>query len=170
MRYFYTRRNIFFGLIISLFVISFFAWYSYRNMKKVAADTQAVNKTLQSLRAMEAIMDDMQDIETGQRGYIISANKEFLEPYKLGLQKLDKDTNAIRELFSVYPERKEGLIYLLQLIREKVLFANNSIQIVDELGSVAAAQKLQSVRCTEVPDARRHPEEVRQIFIMYKFT
>lgn len=119
-------------------------------MKKVAADTQAVNKTLQSLRAMEAIMDDMQDIETGQRGYIISANKEFLEPYKLGLQKLDKDTNAIRELFSVYPERKEGLIYLLQLIREKVLFANNSIQIVDELGSVAAAQKLQSGKGREV--------------------
>lgn len=119
-------------------------------MKKAAADNQLVNKTLQSLRAMEAIMDDMQDIETGQRGYIISTNKEFLEPYNLGLQKLDKDTNAIRELFSVYPNRKQELIHLLQLVREKVLFANSSIQIIDKLGRDTATRILQSGKGMEL--------------------
>ena len=130
-------------------------------MEKAAADNQLVNKTLQSLRAMEAIMDDMQDIETGQRGYIISTNKEFLEPYNLGLQKLDKDTNAIRELFSVYPNRKQELIHLLQLVREKVLFANSSIQIIDKLGRDTATKILQSGKGMELMEKIR--ETILQI-------
>ena len=88
MKKHYTRRNIYIGLAISLAFISFFAVYSYRNMNKAVRETDIVNATLESLRALEDIKDDMQDVETGQRGYIISGNKVFLEPYFSALKEL----------------------------------------------------------------------------------
>lgn len=150
MRYFYTRRNIFFGLIISLLVISFFAWYSYRNMKRADEDSRKLDKVLLSLRAIEGIMDDMQDIETAQRGYIVSENITFLEPYTSGLQRLKKDTSAIRELLPVFPHHKESYLHLLQLVNEKVQFVNKSIATVDQFGRDSAFQLLRTGEGLEI--------------------
>ena len=131
MRYFYTRRIIYIALGISLLIISFFIWYSYHNMQKTAEDSATASKTLQSLRALEDVMDDMQDIETGQRGYIISGDDQFLMPYNSGLSKLAADTTAIKKLFTVYPYREKDLRQLLLLIREKIAFVNQSIESVE---------------------------------------
>ena len=91
MNRFYTRQRITIGVIISFTLVSFFAWYSYINMNKARKETLKVNSTLQSLKSLENLMDDMQDIETSSRGYLISGNKEFLEPYYRALTKLRTD-------------------------------------------------------------------------------
>ncbi len=77
MSQFYTRRNIITGLLILLAFISFLVLYGYNNISRVIREKRKVDATLQSLRALEDVMDDMQDIETGQRGYFISGNKEL---------------------------------------------------------------------------------------------
>lgn len=155
MRYFYTRRTIFIALGISLAIISFFVWYSYRNMQQASADSLIAAQTLQSLRALEDVMDDMQDIETGQRGYVISGNKEFLEPYHSGLLKLAKDTNAIRALFPIYPQREKNLRQLLQLVDTKIEFVKESVRSVNEYGRDSAYKRIQSGEGLEIMDRIR---------------
>ena len=115
----YTRRNIIVSLVISLTVVSFFVWYTYRNMKKAGYETRTVNMTLQSLRSLEDLMDHLQDIETGYRGYLISGEKQFLPPYNAALQNLEKDTLLIKTLYPLYPQRKVRLDELLKKVKAK---------------------------------------------------
>ena len=69
----YTRQSITIAVVITFVLVSFFAWYSYVNMKRARYETLQVNKTLQSLKVLENLMDDVQDIETANRGFLISA-------------------------------------------------------------------------------------------------
>lgn len=115
----YTRRNIIVSFVISLAVVSFFVWYTYRNMKKAGYETRMVNTTLQSLRSLEDLMDHLQDIETGYRGYLISGEKQFLPPYNAALQNLAKDTLLIKTFYSLYPRRKDKLDELLKKLTTK---------------------------------------------------
>ncbi len=144
MMKYYNRRNIFVGLSILLAFIIFFVLYSYRNMNKAVIESKTVNATLQSLQALEDLMDDMQDMETGQRGYIISGNKDFLDPYYLALNKLAKDTAAVKSLIRLYPDREEIFTQLMKLVRQKKEIAETNVKIVDTNGKDAANQKVQS--------------------------
>lgn len=159
MHYFHTHRNIFIGLGISLAIISFFIWYSYRNIENAAKDSQTVNNTLQSLQAIEDLMDDMQDIETGQRGYIISGDIQFLEPYYSALQKLENDTTAVKLLYNLYPHRENELRRLLKLVREKIIFVNESVESVSKYGRASVYQRIQSGKGLEIM------AEIRKIII-----
>lgn len=156
MSQFFTRRNITIGLAISLAFVSLFVWYSYRNINKASLETQKVNATLQSLRALEDVMDDMQDIETGQRGYIISGNREFLIPYQSALENLPKDTIAVKSLYSVYPKRKGIFEILLRLVRQKTELAEASVKAMGDHGQDSAHQRIQSGKGKVVMDSIRN--------------
>ncbi len=120
MRQFYTRRNIFISFIIIAGVVLFFIFFTYRNSREAILETRKVNESLQALRTLENLMDDMQDIETGQRGYVLSGNSNFLEPYEEAIKRLMKDTASIRSLFLFYPQRREIYERLLFYVRHKL--------------------------------------------------
>ena len=140
----YSRHNIIISLVISLAVVFFFVWYTYQNMTKARAENRIVNNRLESLKAMEDLMDDVQNIETGNRGYIISGDKKFLQSYYLGLQKLNKDTGLIKELYPLYPERVKGFSLLLQLVQRKADFSIGSVNSLGKLPEDSAFAQIQS--------------------------
>jgi PAS domain S-box-containing protein len=131
----YTRRNLLISLLLLLALFSFFILYSYQNIRKALKETQLMNVTLQSLRTMEAVMDEMQEIETGMRGYVISGNKEFLVSYQDAATKLQKDTQNIKVLFPLYPERVPKLQALLTLVNHKCRLAEEAIKRVEQHGT-----------------------------------
>lgn len=120
MNRFYTRQSLIAGVIISFTLVSFFAWYSYISMNKARKAALKVNATLLSLRSLENLMDDMQDIETSNRGYIISGNKEFLTSCYKAINKLNIDSAEVIRLNELYPERKDTINRLLSLVRRKI--------------------------------------------------
>lgn len=128
MRQIYTRRNITIILAISLALIGFFVWYTYRNMNRASADSKKVTKTLQVLKALEDIKDDMQNIETAQRGYVLSGQPQFLDPYFQTMQRVARDTAAVHDLYALYPSRHTVFDQLLYLVREKIKFVKGTIE------------------------------------------
>ncbi len=155
MNQLYTRRNILISLAISLALVSFFVWYTYRNMKKAELETRTVNERLQSLRAIEELMDDMQDIETGNRGYIISSDKLFLEPYYAALEDLKEDTVSLKKLYPLFPERKETLERLLRLVEQKAEFSKMSVEQLNKYNRDSAYKQVQSGRGYQIMDSIR---------------
>jgi len=96
MRRIYYTRNITLGLIISFVVITFFGWLGLVNLKMAKKETAIVDESLQSLRILEVILDDMQDIETATRGFVISGKEEFLAPYFVAIKRIANDTLDIK--------------------------------------------------------------------------
>ena len=116
----FTRRNIIIGILVTACIIIFLAYYTFLGFNKSMNQAQRENRSLRSLKALEGIMDDMQDIETGQRGYIISHDTLFLLPYKESLQKLQSDTSLLLQTIKEFPERTAGYRKLLNYVADKV--------------------------------------------------
>ena len=58
----------------------------------------AVNHSYEERLQMQTVFSLMQDAETGQRGYIITGQKRFLEPYTHALQALGLERRRLRAL------------------------------------------------------------------------
>ena len=125
----YTRRNLIASFIIIAGVVIVAVFITYRNISQAISQTRVVNSSLQSLRALEDLMDDMQNIESGQRGFLISRNTVFLEPFQAGLERLAKDTAAILNLYPLYPERVNTYRQLLDYVIQKKQFSDQSVNL-----------------------------------------
>ncbi len=155
MNRFYTRKNINIGAVVSLTIIIFFAWYAYLSMMQARKETRKVNESLLALRTLEDVMDDMQDIETGHRGYIISRNQQFLHPYHKGLEKLRTDTPKIKSLYSIYPHRTGIFDSLLGLINAKVALSGIAVGYMESNQYPRASGLVQTGKGRELMDSIR---------------
>src|SRR6476620_3618151 len=93
----------------SIMVIIFLLAAMYINMRKTAADTQHVQNTLNTLNYLQNILINVQAIEAGQRGYIISGNPGFLTEYNVALTRIDKDMATLAELPKKNPTTRKDV-------------------------------------------------------------
>ena len=50
---------------------------------------RAVSHSLEVITSVQAILSSLQDIETGSRGFILTGDASYLEPYERGLNQLE---------------------------------------------------------------------------------
>lgn len=151
----YTRQRITIAVVITFVLVSFFAWYSYINMKRAREETLQVNKTLESLKVLENLMDDVQDIETANRGFLISGNREFLAPYDSAINSLATDTTALLKLKGITEKRRDSLVELVRLTNRKLQLANRTENYVKQNQVDAALELVRSGAGREVMDSVR---------------
>jgi len=65
---------------------------------RLQASRALVRHTLLVLRQVESMMGHVGDAETGQRGYLLTNEDRYLQPYRNGLAEIARDTAALREL------------------------------------------------------------------------
>ncbi len=155
MNRFYTRQSITIAVVITFVLVSFFAWYSYVNMKRARYETSQVNKTLQSLKVLENLLDDVQDIETANRGFLISGNREFLVPYDRAIRNLTTDTTDILGLEGFSKQRMDSLHLLVRLTNKKLAIARETESLVSNNAVDSALSMVRSGKGKEVMDSIR---------------
>ena len=75
-----NRLTLGFGLVL-LFLLGN-AWVSLQSVQRVSHNNAAVARTHQVLAELQSVLSTMQDAETGQRGFVITGQETYLEPYK----------------------------------------------------------------------------------------
>jgi|GEM_PF-328183 len=162
MYQFFTRRNINISLAVFLLLLVIFGWSTFTNMNKARKETRTVNATLESLRALEDIMDDVQDMETGQRGYLISGNRDLLAPFSSALSRLGKDTVNVKDLFPLYPARVSKFRDLLLLVKRKALLTSGAVSELNEINREFLYKQVEGGRAKLVMDS------IRQIIFSFE--
>lgn len=76
-----------------LVVLGFFQWDAARWEKAVRTDVQT---STERARNVSDYLSALRDIETGQRGYILTADTGYLQPYEKGARELPDLTRKIR--------------------------------------------------------------------------
>jgi len=61
---------------------------------------RAVHTAWETRLATEQVVSLLQDAETGQRGYILTGQREFLQPYEAAIRRLDGDLRALSVRFA----------------------------------------------------------------------
>lgn len=96
----------------------------------------------QVIDQINVLLSDMQDAETGQRGFIITNDKSFLEPYNWSVKKADVDLAQLRQLTQTNVSQQQRLNEFEPLMRNKLSHMAGTIALRDEQGLQAAAKRV----------------------------
>ena len=87
------RDRAFLFALTALALILVLAYWDWRQFQIAGA---RVRETEQSLVMIENVLSTMKDAETGQRGFLITGDEQYLEPYKNAQKQLPGQLDAIR--------------------------------------------------------------------------
>lgn len=114
------------GYVIALLMLLMIGIISYRNTGELVNANQLEKHTYQVLEKTELLISLLKDAESGQRGYIITGNESYLEPYNLALANIDKAFLDLEKLVIDNPRQQNRLNLLRPLI-------DNRLAIIKEL-------------------------------------
>ena len=150
------RTKLIVGFISSLVVLGFFSWKLQQVTKLAAQDSQWVTHTHEVLESLGQVLATMVDIETGQRGFVITKREEFLEPFQSGTLRISQLIQQLRTLTADNPVQQRNLDTLEGLIRSKINFADEVIHLQKDIGSEAAIEKVR------MGTGKRSMDQIRQ--------
>ncbi|MGF1615788.1 MAG: CHASE3 domain-containing protein [Gammaproteobacteria bacterium] len=90
------KVNLGFGLTLALLVA--IGIISYRNMSALVQTVHWEVHTHEVLNQLDDLLLQIQNAETGQRGYIITGEQRYLEPYDTALVRIHEELAQLRRL------------------------------------------------------------------------
>jgi PAS domain S-box-containing protein len=97
--------------LVALLVIS--AGLGFRNTLQLRDNDAWVAHTNEVLNALEGVLSTMQDAETGQRGFLITGDDRYLEPYAAAVAAIQSRVQRVKQL-TVDNPRQQARIPLLE--------------------------------------------------------
>jgi PAS domain S-box-containing protein len=91
-----------------------------RQLRDAAATTDWVLHSHQVREQTDALMRDLLDAETGQRGYVLTGEPAYLAPYERGRLAATSDLDRLRALMADSPEQLARLDRIEALVQEKI--------------------------------------------------
>jgi len=88
--------------------------------------------------AIQQTLTALADVETGQRGYLLTGDEKYLQPYRQALGKIDPLLADLRRQYAKQPERLGSVERVLPLIAERRMEIEKTISL-RESGAMAAA-------------------------------
>lgn len=123
--------TLFGAIVIMLFLpVGTSTWVSMSRAKLDHEQTQAIFLKEETNNLLSALTD----METGQRGYIITGKLAFLEPYNDGHKRLDALLPSLRDNLNANPEMKADMTELDSWIEFKLAELDRTIKIRNTLG------------------------------------
>lgn len=110
----------------------------YREFSSAGRLREAVRQSYETRSSIQSVFSLLQDAETGQRGYVITGNPRYLEPYEAARETLDGRLSELGRRFGAEPEQAVDHRRLLQLIERKRRTMEQGIEARRRVGSEAA--------------------------------
>ncbi|BAY24618.1 multi-sensor hybrid histidine kinase [Calothrix sp. NIES-2100] len=129
---------------LGLAILSALGFISYRTTNDLITTSYLENHTYQVLGLLQDLNSKLQQAETGQRGYIITGEKRYLDPYHAAIESLDQPLKKLRTLTNDNPQQQGQLDVLQPLIAERLTVMQRIIYLRDTQGLEAARKAILS--------------------------
>lgn len=130
------------GFVLLLVIIGTIVVFSYRSIALLMDTAYWVKHSEQVLTALETVQSDMTDVETGTRGFALTGQEEFLDPYQVALSRHKSHLQHLRELVTDNPHHLRRLDLIVPVIAERIAEAQQLIDIREDEGFEAASQQV----------------------------
>ena len=87
-----------FGLALAVFLVV--GAVSYDSIRRFNSSADWVRHTHEVLTGLDELLSGMTDAETGERGYVITGEPRYLEPYNAARDLVDQKLKLLRDLTS----------------------------------------------------------------------
>jgi methyl-accepting chemotaxis protein len=113
-------RKIAAGFALALILLLTIGTVSYSSLTTLTDTSERVTHSHEVLQHISEVLSAMTDAETGQRGYIITGNESFLEPYNTGSRDAPLAIRALRQITAKDPNQQKRVDAAEQLIAAKL--------------------------------------------------
>jgi diguanylate cyclase (GGDEF)-like protein/PAS domain S-box-containing protein len=118
-------KRLIWGVVFAL--VTLVALVSYFSAQRYVAAVSAVEHTLAVDAAINGTLSLLKDAETGQRGFVLTGDPEFLEPYESAKRDIPAMFAHLHELVSGDTEQLARAGHVNQLIGDKLAFIDTTI-------------------------------------------
>ncbi|MHC5851833.1 response regulator [Nostoc sp.] len=129
------------SFVLSLATLTTIGLISYQSTNNLIETSRRENHTYQVLSQLEDLNLQMTNAETGQRGYIVTGEQRYLEPYNTAIQVVNQKVRELQRLTADNPNQQSRLDILQPLIDQKLAELQETIDLRQNQG-FEAAQKV----------------------------
>lgn len=156
-------RKVMLGFVLALVALFGIGFLSYRAIDGLIENNGRVTHSYRVIERLGMTLSLMKDAETGQRGFIITGDPAFLEPYEAGLGALPGTMADIRRLTSDNPRQQARIAELDGLVNSRIKELKRVLDARKADGIDAAQKAIQAGEGKRLMDAiRRVAGEMEQ--------
>jgi signal transduction histidine kinase/DNA-binding response OmpR family regulator/CHASE3 domain sensor protein/HAMP domain-containing protein len=115
-----SKRNLLIGFGFSLFLLVVSAVASFVSISKLLNSSELVNHTSAVISNLESVISILKDAETGQRGFLITGEDAFLEPYNGALAKAVSTIDELKKLTTDNPDQQADIERLRDIVVKRI--------------------------------------------------
>jgi diguanylate cyclase (GGDEF)-like protein len=157
-----SKKNIKFAALAVFLVMALVAAVPFWLDRSTTALVQTLRAELEQQQRVDGILDMLRDAETGQRGFIITGNEAFLDPWRHAERALPAAIREAKDKAGSDAERA-NLWHIARLAERKLAELDETIAIRRADGFAKTAQAVGSMRGKTYMDELRRLVAVRHV-------
>ncbi|AFY30917.1 response regulator [Calothrix sp. PCC 7507] len=152
---FFQKLAVGFGLASVILVLT--GVVAYHSTIVLINTSNQVKKTQEKINKLEKLLSQIKDAETGQRGYILTGQEKYLQPYQSAVANVNREIAELRNLAADESKQQQHLETLKPLVEEKLTELKQTINLRQRQGLEAALQLIQTNQ------GQRLMDDIRQV-------
>lgn len=120
------------GLTVVLIVLS--TGLEYRITSRLREDARSVAHSSEVLDVIGRVNGLVRDAETGQRGYLITGEPSYLEPYRASAEVISRQVDRLSSLTAGHPDQRASIVELRKSLGRKLEELEDAIVLRDSKG------------------------------------
>ncbi|HEY2782001.1 MAG TPA: CHASE3 domain-containing protein [Steroidobacteraceae bacterium] len=157
-----TERNVRLGFAVALGCLVVIAAISFLSVAQLNQRAAWVEHTHEVLGDLEALLSAATDSETAERGYVITGDDSYLEPYQQAAHLAEADEASLRRQTADNPAQQQRLVSVTKLVTERL----------DNLRTVIALRKTQGFEAARnevlTGKGKRFHDQIRRLIDQMK--
>ncbi|SHG52633.1 PAS domain S-box-containing protein [Flavobacterium fluvii] len=124
--------------ILSVIILTTVLWVFYTNSQKETASRERMMHAQKVISKSQDVLLDAINVETGFRGFLLSRDESFLEPFAVGQTNIRNDVDTLISLTNDSPNHQMQVAALKKVSEERIVFTKKYIekQRQNELGDL----------------------------------
>ena len=136
------------GMVVALLIFN--AATSYRNTLKLVENEHWVSHTHRVLTELEATLSTLKDAETGQRGYLLTGEERYLEPYNSAIARINQQVVGLQQLTADNKRQQQRLRDLKIAIDSKLADLERTLNLRRKQNLAAAVRQIKTGRGKQI--------------------
>ncbi len=130
------------SLVLTLMLVVVIVWMNYAGWLKNTTNSEQIARVNEIEDVIHQLREHMLEVESGERGYIITGNENFLEHYQHGLGKVEMQRTELMRLVSGQSSEQGRMAELDKRLNAKVALSQANVLARKQSFSEAQARVL----------------------------
>lgn len=120
------------GFTLSIALLLFMAMIAYERTREFIQYRDYVAYTQEVIAELETVVSTVKDAETGQRGYTITREARYLEPYYAAMTQIGPSLRRLELLLKEHPEQQKNFRKLSAEITRKLKVIDEGLDLINQ--------------------------------------